>query len=304
MGEVEARVSSSQRMPKNSLSGDTIIELRNRILLNQLEAEISEDEALNNWKREVQLRKENSEATAPEDTNFYDLNTEINMSIKEIEQKYGWEYCPEKNGGASFILLSNFQVDNDRTDILFRINRVRFNGFSFEYICESPQARDFLKKASTPLAKLGQLMIKKKKLYIKEEFPSQWHELKSGVVTNSISRFYERAVDINNIDDQLLDALSYYGTNEIYMLLANINQLADDSWDGAALLDIESAEGKEKSVVFEVLSEFNNKNVGINDLEEKLYKLQLASIYSYRAKLLYDKARELLEKRKSQYAGK
>lgn len=303
MGEVEARVSSSQRMPKNSLSGATIIELRNRILLNQLEAEIREDEALNNWKHEVQLRKENSEATAPEDTSFYDLNTDINTSIKEIEQKYGWEYCPEKNGGASFMLLSNFQIDKDNTDILFRINRVRFNGFSFEHISESSKERDFLEDASTDLAKLGQLMIKKKELYIKEEFPRQWHELKSGVATNSISRFIERAADTKNIADQLHD-LSYYGTNEIYMLLAIINRLAEESWDGAALLDIESTESQKKSMVFEVLSEFNNRNVENDDLETELHKLQLASIYSYRAKLLYDKARELLEKRKSQYAGK
>ncbi len=303
MGEVEARVSSSQRGPIIGLSGEAIIELRNRILLNQLEAEIREDEALNNWKREVQLRKENGETTASEDTSFYDLNKDINIMIKEIEQKYGWEYCPEKNGGASFILLSDFQVANNNTDIFFRINRVRFNGFSFEHISESSKERDFLEDASTDLAKLGQLMIKKKELYIKEEFPRQWHELKSGVATNSVSRLIERAADTKSIADQLHD-LSYYGTNEIYMLLAIINRLAEESWDGAALLDIESTESQKKSMVFEVLSEFNNKNVEIDDLETELHKLQLASIYSYRAKLLYDKARELLEKRKSQYAGK
>ena len=218
---------------------------------------------------------------------------------KEIEEEFGWLYYPRKDGIIDFYLPSDFRTDDEKKDINFRINNVSIRGDMFIALSGSALEEKFIKKAKGKLHDLQSA---------RDDYLSSGTEITS---PPNISEAEALASDnITNIPAKIKDFTIQYGVLGLLRVMEILNVLSNEPWVGKVEVQGENENSKlsykpqKKSHTTNLLDNFNDSEENDDNLLEDLEHLEIASIYSIRAKLLYDKARELLEKRKSQYAGK
>ena len=210
---------------------------------------------------------------------------------KEIEEEFGWQYFPRKDGTIDFYLPSDFRTDGEKKDISFRINNVSIRGDMFIALSGSALEEKFIKKAKGKLHDLQSA---------RDDYLNGNTEITS---QPNISEAEALASDnITSIPDKLKSYSLMTGAQGVYRVLELLNHLSavDEPWIGKIEVQGESKSSKlsykpqDKSYITNLLDSFNNPEENGNTLLEDLRILEIASIYSIRAKMLYEKINQLL----------